>query len=109
MNMVTEIEDPRLNICRTNIRVAIAMRGLSQAEAARRAGLSRNTLSQFTAGQSVLTYANILRICDVLEIPIGVLHLEDGVTAARMRLHRALERLPDHLAAQVLESVTKGD
>lgn len=87
---------------RENLRMAVALRNTNLAEVSRRAGMSRNGLSQYLSGSTSLSYANMLNICDVLKIPIGILHRPDAISNARIRLHQALDRLPDHLAAQAL-------
>jgi transcriptional regulator with XRE-family HTH domain len=80
-------------IARKNIRMATAMRETNFSEVARAAGLSRNAVSQFVTRRTTLSYENILKVCAVLDIPIGLLHIEDGVTEGRLRLNRALEAL----------------
>lgn len=100
-----EQADPRVDIARHNLRMACALRGMNMAEVSRRAGMSRNGLSQFVTGKTVLTYSNMLRVCDVLQVPVGMIHRADSITEARIRLHRALERLPDHLQAKALAAV----
>lgn len=96
--------DPRVDTARRNIRMAVALRDTNMAEAARQAGLSRNAISQFVAGRTTLSYSNTLRVCDVLGIPIGILHQPDAITENRIRLHRLLERMPDHLSAPALKA-----
>lgn len=95
-------DDPRLDIVRENIRMAAAKRGLNLSEISRRAGMSRNGVQQFVAGHTSLSFANMMRICDVLAIPIGVITRPDAITDNKIRLYRLLERLPDHLAAQAV-------
>lgn len=99
--------DP-VETCRTNLRLAVALRNTNYAETARKAGLSRNAVSQFVAGRTQLSYANMLRVCAALDIPIGLLHQVDGITEARIRMHKILERIPDHQAAAALEAVRRG-
>lgn len=94
--------DPRLEVVRENIRMAAAKRGLNMSEISRRAGMSRNGVQQFLSGNSSISYLNMMRICDVLQMPIGVMHRPDAVTDAKIRLYRLLERMPDHLAVQAL-------
>lgn len=103
--MTEKTIDPRLDIARTNVRMAVAMRRTNYADTARSAGLSRNAVSQFVSGKSSLSYANMLRVCDVLEIPIAVLHRPDSINESRIRLYKLLERVPDHLAARVIQEV----
>lgn len=95
-------EHPAMDIVRVNLRMAAALRGLTYSEIAVRAQMSRNVISQFIAGQKSITYSNLLRACDVLDVPIGILHIPDTITAARIRLHKILLKTPDHLAATVL-------
>lgn len=94
--------DPRVTIARQNIRIAAALRDMTQTEVARRAGLNRNAVSQFTSGRTKLTYENMLKICDVLDVPIGAIHRPDSITTERLRLHRILERIPEHMAGRAL-------
>jgi transcriptional regulator with XRE-family HTH domain len=96
-------DHPAMNTVRINLRMAAALRGMTYAEISRKAELSRNVLSQFIAGQKSITYSNLLRICDVLDVPIGILHYPDTITAARIRLHKVLLRTPDHLAIQAMD------
>lgn len=99
--------DSRIDTCRRNIRIAVALRGRNMSETARDAGMSRNAVTQFVAGRTSLTYANMLRVCDVLDIPIGLLHKPDAITEQRIRLHKLLERLPEHLTGPALEAAAE--
>lgn len=83
--------------------MAVALRDTNSAEVSRRAGMSRNALSQFVSGRTSMSYANMLRVCDVLDLPIGLMHRPDAITQSRLRLHNLLERLPDHLALKVIQ------
>lgn len=91
-----------MDIVRTNLRMAAALRGMTYSEISRKAAISRNVLSQFISGHKSITYSNLMRVCDVLDVPIGLLHIPDTITAARIRLHKILLRTPDHLAARAL-------
>ncbi|WP_083793937.1 helix-turn-helix domain-containing protein [Salipiger bermudensis] len=99
--------DQRLDIARNNIRMAAALRNMNFAEIARAAGLSRNAVSQFVAGRTSLSYQNMLRVCDVLGVPIGLMHQADSITEARIRLHKALTSLPEHLASEAFAAVAE--
>lgn len=94
--------DPRIDTARTNLRIACAMRGINFSEAARRAGMSRNGVSQFVAGRTSISYANMLAVCDVVGVPIGLLHRPDHMSEARIRLHRMIDRLPVDAALEAL-------
>lgn len=99
-----ELTDPRMDVARKNIRLAAALRDISISEVSRRAGMSRNGLGQFVSGRTSLSWYNMLQVCDILEIPIGIVHRPDAITEGRIRLYRMLERLPDHLAQKALEA-----
>lgn len=91
---------------RQNFRMACALRGLSMSEAARRAGLSRNALAQFVRGRSIMSLENALKICDVLDVPLPLICRQDGVTAANIRLYKALDRMPAHALGEAFAAIT---
>lgn len=96
--------DPRLDIARNNLRMAVALRNTNSSEVSRQAGMSRNGLGQFLSGRTTLSYGNMLLVCDVLKLPVGLVHRADAITANRIRLYQALERMPDHLAQQAVDA-----
>lgn len=96
--------DPRIDVARRNIRMAAALRDMNISEVSTKAGMSRNGLGQFMSGRTTLSYANMLNVCDVLNVPIALLHRPDAITESRIRLHQVLDRMPDHLAAKALEA-----
>lgn len=81
-------------VARKNLRLAVALRETNFSELARRAGLSRNVVSQFVSGRGSLSYANMLQVCKVLDIPIGLMHLFDGITQKNISQFQALEQQP---------------
>lgn len=85
-----------LPIMRENLRIAVALRETSMSEVALAAGMSRNGLSQFIGGSSVLTSANLIAVCHVLDVPVALIFREDGISRANIRLYKALERMPTH-------------
>ena len=85
--------DPRLETVRQNIRIACVLRDTTPAEVSVAAGLSKNLLGAFLRGQSSISYATLLRICDELRVPIGILHRPGAVTPGRLELHSTLEEL----------------
>ncbi len=99
-----EKTDPRLDIARNNLRMAVALRGMNLSEVSRQAGMSRNGLSQFITGRTTLSYANMLGICDVLRLPIGIVHKPDAITESRIRLAQQIERMPEHLLQKALDA-----
>lgn len=102
---MNENEDPGNDIARKNIRMAAALRGMNLSEVSRQANMSRNALGQYTSGRTSLSYNNMLKVCKVLQVPIGIMHKPDAITETKVRLWRALDRLPDHLAQQALAVV----
>jgi transcriptional regulator with XRE-family HTH domain len=79
-------------VARQNLRIAVALRETTFAEVSRQAGLSRNVLSQFVSGRVNISYPNMLRVCEVLDVPIGLMHLVDGVTRRNISRFQELEK-----------------
>jgi len=90
---MTEQAEEHIKTARENLRLAIAIRGKTAAEVSREAGLSVNALSHFLKGRGAISYPNILAACEVLHIPIGILHHPNTITPARLNLHSELEAL----------------
>ena len=88
-------EKDSIEIARENLRIAAAMRRLNLSEVSRRAGMSRNGLGQFVGGRTTLSYRNMLAVCRVLSIPIGIVHVPSSMTRQRIAAGRALEQLND--------------
>jgi len=103
MDGIKDRAEQGLAAARENLRVVCALQNRNYSEVALEAGLSRNALSQFVAGKTSLSFANMLRICEALGVPIGIISRTDGITPGRIRLHRTLERLPEHLAEKVYQ------
>lgn len=99
--------ETQIGIARQNFRLACTLRDISMAEAARRAGLSRNALAQFTRGRGVLSLENALAIAAVLDVPLPLLYRQDGITEANIRLYKALERMPAHQLGNALEAIKR--
>lgn len=83
--------DPRIDIVRENLRMALALRNEKASAVSQGAGLSVNALGTFINGKSSIRYDNLLRVCDRLDVPIGLLHISGAISANRIRLHRILE------------------
>ncbi|WP_425595849.1 helix-turn-helix domain-containing protein [Ruegeria faecimaris] len=94
--------EPRLDIVRQNLRVAFALKRTSAAEVGQKAGLGVNTLGTFVNGDGSISYTNLLRVCDVLRIPIGILHVSGSVTPGRLELHCALDELTTDQLTELL-------
>lgn len=108
----TSPEAARIAEVRQNLRIALAIRKTTAAEVSLGAGLSKNALGAYLRGDSSISYANLLRVCDVLEAPIGVLHIPGAITPARMRLHATLAQTPPEVieeALRLLEGRARSD
>jgi transcriptional regulator with XRE-family HTH domain len=82
-----------LNTVRTNLRIACALRDMTNlSEIARRCGYSRNIVSQFAAGKTSISHAHLLGICDVIKVPIGILHIPDAITQANISTFQNMVR-----------------
>lgn len=102
--MKEKVSEPRLATARQNIRLAIALRDTTATEVSRAAGLSINALGSFLRGDTSIRYENLLKVCDALRIPIGILHVSGAITPARLELQSALDDLSqDQLAAVMTE------
>lgn len=98
-------DDPRLDIVRQNLRMALALRDTKAKAASLAAGLSQNALSSFIRGETSMTFLNVLRVCDVLEIPIGLLTVEGAISPARLRLDAALRQASPDLVLEALAHI----
>ena len=87
-----------MQIVRRNLRMAISYRETNPTEVAREAELGVNVVNSFLNGSTSISHANLLAVCDVLNIPIVALEHPDGITPARIRFFNLLSKLPDHLA-----------
>jgi hypothetical protein len=97
-------EDPRLRIARENCRMAAAKRNKTNySDVSRKANMSRNGFGQWVNGDTVISYENMLAVCDELQVPIGLMHIPDAITENKLRLYKALAQMPDHLAERALQ------
>ena len=91
-----KITDQRMIDARLNLRMAMLLRDTDATSTAIKAGLSQNALGSFLRGDSVISYLNLLKVCEVLDIPIGILHLQKGITLLNIQGHKTLLELHDH-------------
>ncbi|MEL7513651.1 MAG: helix-turn-helix transcriptional regulator [Pseudomonadota bacterium] len=91
--------DDELEITRQNLRLAIAIRGTNATAVSLQAGLSVNTLTTFLRGKSEISHEKLIKVCRVLNIPVGILSSPDAITPSRINLHETLQRIsPERLA-----------
>ena len=96
--------DQRLLNARENLRIALAIRNITAAEVSVAAGLSVNAFGSFLRGKSSISYVNLLKICDQLNVPIGMLHRPGGITPARLRLQSAIDDIPPETVETALRA-----
>lgn len=90
---------------RRNLRVAVAIRETTVSDISRNAGLSINVLGKFIRGETGITYGNMLKICLALNVPIGIIGSDHGLTPERIRLHNILAEANDKEAAKIIADV----
>ena len=82
------------------VRIACELKGLSQAELARRAGLNTSHLSEMIHGKRVIGLAIAQRLSKVLGIPAArLLEIDEPAEEQRREIERALARLRQHIKA----------
>jgi hypothetical protein len=86
------------------LRVAIALRDTKAKSVSLEAGLSQNALGSFIRGDTSMSFSNVLKVCQVLNIPVGLLAIEGAINPARLRLHALLESSPPE---HVLEALSQ--
>ncbi len=95
--------DPRIQIARENLRMLAAKRRLNLSVVSRQAGMSRNGLGQFINGRTTLSYSNMLKVCDVLSVPIALVHQPEAYSDQKIEAARLVERLSNESAATLQE------
>ncbi|MEQ3630718.1 MAG: helix-turn-helix transcriptional regulator [Sulfitobacter sp.] len=105
MSNANQSIDDLLEIVRTNIRIAIALRNTKAKTVSLEAGMSQNSLGSFIRGETSMSFVNVLKVCEVLDIPIGLLAIEGAISPARLRLHQALEGAPPELVLEALSQM----
>lgn len=99
--------DPRMDQVRYNLRMAIARKGTNMQEVSEAIGLHRNAISTFMRGASNPAYSTLLRICDELDVPIGLMHKPDSISESRIKLYRVIDQLPSHLVETALQEARR--
>lgn len=82
-----------MEVLSRNLRRRAKELGLSDAEVARRAGLSERRYGHYVAGTREPDFATFLRICEVLVVRPDELLLPEEVTAEKALREKALERI----------------
>lgn len=92
----------KLETARTNMKIAVALSDFSAKEACEKAGISPNVLGKFLRNETMITFGNMVAICDVLGIPLSLITSEQQITPARIRLAKAVEKMTDSQLADFL-------
>lgn len=92
----------KLENARTNMKIAVALSDLSAAEISQRAGLSINVLGKFMRGETMISFANMQAVCDVMDVPLSLITSERQISPARIRLAKILERMSDDRIEQLV-------
>lgn len=95
----------RIDQIRENLRMTIALRNQNSTAVSRKAGLSTNALGSFIRGNTSISHLNLLKVCDVLDVPIQLLDQNRPITAEKIRFLKSVLELPDHLVPEVYEFV----
>lgn len=95
----------KIDIARLNVRLGLALKRKSASHASREIGMSRNAVSQFTAGKSSIKYENMLALCEAIGIPIGLLHRKNAISENKLTLYNLIEELPEQLELDAITAI----
>ena len=105
-----EATERKIENARTNMKIAVALSDMTAAEISQKVGLSVNVLGKYLRGETMITFGNMLAVCDTLGIPIGLIASDHQITPARIRLHRLISRMSEEQVSSFLEKeLQKGD
>jgi len=79
-----------------NLKMAIALSGMTQTQIGLKAGLSQNILSAYLKHSRGIISESLVSICLVLKIPIGVIISEKELSESQIKLFQSLEKLNNH-------------
>ncbi len=85
----------KIENARINMKIAVAIDERSAAEISTLAGLSQNVLGKYMRGESMITFGNMIAVCDTLGLPVALITSDQQISPARIRLHRILDRMSD--------------
>jgi transcriptional regulator with XRE-family HTH domain len=97
--------DRQMDATKRNLKIAIALDDLSAAEICRIAGLSPNVVGKFLRGETSISFQNLVAVCSVINIPVGLITDELPITPARIELHRTLCKIPEDRIAAALAKI----
>lgn len=106
--MPNEATKRKVENARTNLRIAVALSDMTASEVSTKAGLSINVLGKYLRGETMISFANMQAVCDVLDIPMALVTSDHQITPARIRLMKLLERLSNEEISKILEEHGSG-
>lgn len=101
---MTKNLERKLENARTNMKISVALSDLSASEISTRAGLSVNVLGKYTRGETMISFGNMLAVCEVLNIPLALITSDNQITPARIRLTKIVDRMSDADLSDFLKS-----
>jgi transcriptional regulator with XRE-family HTH domain len=99
--------DRQMDATKRNLKIAIALDDLSAAEICRIAGLSPNVVGKFLRGETSISFQNLVAVCSVINIPVGLITDEFPITQARIQLYRTLCKIPEDQIEAALAKITE--
>jgi len=99
----------KLETARLNMKIVVALSDLSASEISTRAGLSVNVLGKYMRGETMISFANMQAVCDVLDVPLALLTAERQITPARIRLTKKLMSLSDDQLVEFAEREARAE
>lgn len=96
----------KVDAARTNLKIAVALDPLTASEISVKADLSVNVLGKFLRKETMISFAGLLSVCDVLGIPLSLITSEQQITPTRIRLHKIMARMTDSEVAAFIEHET---
>lgn len=94
----------KIENARTNTKIAVSLSDMSASEISLKAGMSVNVLGKYMRGETMISFGNMISVCEVLGVPIALITSDHQITPARIRLHRLVERMTERDISDFLES-----
>jgi transcriptional regulator with XRE-family HTH domain len=89
---------------RTNMKIAVALHDLTASEISMKAGLSVNVLGKYLRGETMISFAGMQAVCDIMGLPLALITSERQITPARIRLHKIVARMTDDDIAEFIKN-----
>ncbi|PCJ05772.1 MAG: hypothetical protein COB16_15115 [Rhodobacteraceae bacterium] len=89
---------------RTNMKIAVAIHDLTASEISVKAELSVNVLGKYMRGETMISFAGMQAVCDIMGLPLALITSERQITPARIRLHKIVARMTDDDIADFIKN-----